>query len=303
MKSVDWNSVLTGVLSYPVTPFHEDRTLNLAGFRQNLERDCREEFTAVFICCGTGEFHALATDEYRQLVQTAGEVIGNRKPWFAGVGMGPMQAKEFARVAQEAGAHGVLAMPPYLVKPSSGGLIEYYELLANECGVKVIVYQRDNAVFSLPMLSRLSEQPNIIGVKDGTGDLERFRQFTALFGNRFAWISGMPGAEMTFEAYHACGAKAISSALANFAPQHAFDFYRSTVEADHMQRLSLLKNLVIPLSQLRVRKPGYAVALIKAAMNLMGMAAGPVRPPLEDVDEADRRELALVLKKNGLLQP
>lgn len=250
MKSLNWNTAFRGVLGFPVTPFNEDYSLDLQGFRENLERICQDGFAAIFVCCGAGEFHALTMDEYRRLAIIASDVIGNRKPWFAGVGIGQAQAIEFAMIAKDAGADGVLVMPPYLIATNSQGLADYYGNLAKECDLAIVLYQRDNAVFSSAVLNQLVEYPNIIGFKDGTGDLERFRQFTALFGDRFAWISGVPTAEMTFEAYYTCGATAFSSGLANFTPQVAFEFYRATIEGNQLECTNILNRFVIPLCQI-----------------------------------------------------
>ncbi len=302
MKSLNWNPVFQGVLSFPVTPFHDNLSLDLSGFQKSLEDICAEEFTSIFVCCGAGEFQSLTGDEYRRLVSSAGQIIGQRKPWFASVGIGQAQAVEFAKMAKEAGAAGVLVMPLYLATTSTQGFVDYYKHLAETCDLDIILYQRDNAIFSYDVLKQLADCPNIIGFKDGTGDLDRFRQFTAQFGQRFAWISGVPTAEITFEAYYACGAAAFSSGLANFAPQIAFDFYRATVDGNQAECTSILNRFVIPLCRIRARKPGYAVSIIKAGMKLMGLPAGPVRPPLEDLNDVDMRDLKSILERNGILK-
>jgi 5-dehydro-4-deoxyglucarate dehydratase len=292
---------LEGVFSFPVTPMHGDRTIDLDGFQSNIEAICATELAAVFVCCGTGEFHALSLGEYRTLVQAAHAVIRGRKPLFAGAGMGPAQAAEFAHAAQDAGADGILALPPYLITPDPSGLAEYYRQLARSLDIAVILYQRGNAVFTAQALDELSLEPNIVGFKDGLGDLELLRRFTILFGDRFAWMSGMPTAEMTFEAFYACGVRSFSSAIANFAPSVGLDFHRAVVDGDASRRTQLLRTLIIPLCGIRDRRAGYAVSYVKAAMNLLGLPAGPVRPPLVALDDGECEELAAILRANGFL--
>ena len=292
---------LDGVFAFPVTPFDDEGALDLNGFEANLEAICDTDLAAVFVCCGTGEFHALSLSEHRTLVEVARDVIRNRKPLLAGAGMGIAQAVDFARAAAEAGADGVLVLPPYLLAPDPRGLTDYYQRVCRSTEAAVVLYQRGNAVFTAPMLEELALEPNVIGFKDGLGDLERLRRFTALFGDRFAWMSGMPTAEMTFEAFHACGVTSFSSAIANFAPSFGLDFHAAVLAGDRARCTAMLRTLVIPLCGLRDRRPGYAVSYVKAAMNLLGLPAGPVRPPLVALDEQECRELEAILRANEIL--
>ena len=279
---------------------HADQTIDVDGFSNNLDAICRTDLAAIFVCCGTGEFHALSLDEYRTLVMTARDVIAGRKPLLAGVGMGPAQALEFAATAQQLDAGGVLALPPYLITPDPAGLEDYYRQLAESLEISVILYHRANAVLTAATLERLSSVEKVIAVKDGIGDIETLRRHIVTFGDRYGWMSGMPTVEMSFEAFYACGVRSYSSAIANFAPAAALASHEAVVSGNNDRCARMLREFIIPLCGIRDRRPGYAVSYVKAAMNLLGLAAGPVRPPLVELTPHEQQELAEILRANGL---
>lgn len=301
MQANAWKQQLRGVFSFPVTPFKDDLSVDLDGYCTNIERFRDSELAAIFVCCGTGEFHALSLEEYGGLVRAAKEVIGDRKPLFACAGMGPMQAVEFAQTAKAAGADGLLAAPPYLITPDPLGLAAYYRQLARSTDLAIILYHRANAVIDQAVLEQLVDEPNIIGFKDGTGDMELLRRLTLQFGDRFAWMSGMPTAEASYEAFVPLGVDSFSSAIANFDVAFGPKFHQAALAADHAACTKMLDDLVLPICRIRDRKRGYAVAFVKSAMNLMGYPAGPVRPPLVDMTTQDEADLAEVLRRNGYL--
>ena len=216
--------------------------------------------------------------------------------------MGTAQALEFAQAAQACGADGVLVLPPYLIAPDPDGLTRYCQAVARSGDLALVLYHRANALFQVSTLDTLAEEANIVGFKDGHGDMESLRRFTATFGDRFSWMSGMPTAELTFEAFYACGVRSFSSAIANFAPSVGLEFHAAAVRGDRARCSALLRDLVLPLVQIRDRRAGYAVSYIKCAMNLLGLPAGPVRPPLVDLTSEESAMLADVLRRNSLLR-
>jgi 5-dehydro-4-deoxyglucarate dehydratase len=292
---------LEGVFSFPVTPMKPDRSLDLLGFEANLDAICQTDLAAIFVCCGTGEFHALSLAEYRELVTTAKAAIAGRKPLYSGVGMGTAQALEFAHAAQSCGADGVLVLPPYLIAPDPEGLTRYCQAIARSGDLALVLYHRANALFENSTLETLAQEANIVGFKDGHGDMEWLRRLTATFGARFSWMSGMPTAELTFEAFYACGVRSFSSAIANFAPSVGLEFHAAVVRGDSARCTALLREFVLPLADIRDRRAGYAVSYVKCAMNLLGLPAGPVRPPLVDLTSDESAMVAGVLRTNDLL--
>lgn len=134
---------------------------------------------AVFACCGTGEFHALSPDEFRLCVEAAVEESAGEVPVLAGTGYGTALAVRYARIAEDAGADGLLAMPPYLVVAGQDGLVRHYTALAAATALDVIVYQRDNAVFTPRTVVGLARVERIIGLKDGHGDLDLMQRIVS----------------------------------------------------------------------------------------------------------------------------
>jgi 5-dehydro-4-deoxyglucarate dehydratase len=292
-------SRLEGVFGFPITPFHPDGSLNGGALRRHVAWMAGTGVSSLFVCAGTGEFSALALEEFREAVGAAVKEVGGQVPVLAGVGYSTAIACEFARAAERAGVDGILALPPYLITPEQEGLYRHYRQIAESVGVGVLLYHRDNALFTPETVARLAELPNIVGFKDGYGNLEQFNRTRLAIGDRLAWINGMPTAEMTFPAFHACGARAYTSALSNFLPHVTLRFYRAVVQGDRETADAILSAVIEPLCRIRDRKRGHAISFVKAAVTLMGRlapdGAGPVRPPVLDLTLAETDELRTAL--------
>jgi 5-dehydro-4-deoxyglucarate dehydratase len=292
---------LRGVFAFPVTPFTAAGELDEESLRAHVRNLLPTGLSAVFACAGTGEFFSLAPGEYRSAVRAVVEEVDGRLPVLAGAGYSTRLAIEFAQAAEAAGADGLLLLPPYLVQAEQEGLFRHYRQIAGSVGIGLLLYQRDNAIFAPETVARLADLPNLIGFKDGHGDLERFRRIRLAVGDRIGWMNGMPTAEMTFAAYHAAGALGYSSAIANFFPHLALRFHRAVVDGDAATADRLLADVVEPICRVRDRRKGYAVSYVKAALNLLGRptpaGVGSVRPPLVDLEPAHLEELRGVLRR------
>lgn len=290
---------LEGVFGFPVTPFHADGSLNLDAFRRHVRWMKGTGVDALFVCAGTGEFFSLALEEFRDAVAAAVEETAGALPVLAGCGYSTAIACRFARAAEEAGADGLLLLPPYLVQPEQEGLYRHVRAVAESVGIGIILYHRDNALYSTATTARLAELPGVVGFKDGHGNLEQFARITLELGDRLAYMNGMPTAEMTYLSFYALGCRGYSSALSNFAPHVTLRFSRAVRERDSAVQREILKRVIEPICRVRDLRKGYAVAYVKAAVNLLGLlgpeGAGPVRPPLVDLDESHRQALRRVL--------
>lgn len=294
---------LEGVFGFPVTPFTPDGTLNVAAFRRHVRWMAGTGVSAIFVCAGTGEFFSLAPDEYRECVAAAVEEVGGRLPVLAGCGYSTTLARQFARAAEEAGADGLLLLPPYLIQPEQEGLYRHVRAVAGSTGIAIILYHRDNGLYSTKTVARLAELPNVVGFKDGHGNLEQFGRIHLEIGDRLAYMNGMPTAEMTFPSFYAVGCRGYSSALSNFAPQVTLKFHRAVVSGDAETQREILRTVIEPICRVRDLRKGYAVAYVKAAVNLLGLlspdGAGPVRPPLIDLEAEHCAALTEVLQSIG----
>ncbi|WP_406161417.1 5-dehydro-4-deoxyglucarate dehydratase [Streptomyces sp. NBC_01005] len=299
---------VAGPLFFPVTAYGPDGDIDLDAFRAHVRTGIDAGAAAVFACCGTGEFHALTPQELRRVVAAAVEETAGEVPVVAGAGYGTALAIQYARLAEEAGADGLLAMPPYLVVADQEGLLGHYTALAAATSLETIVYQRDNAVFTPATVVALATTPGIIGLKDGYGDLDLMQRIvsavrTELPGGDFLYFNGLPTAELTGPAYRGIGVNLYSSAVFAFAPDIALAFYRALESGDEELTGALLDHFYRPLVELRAKGRGYAVSLVKAGVRLGGLDVGEVRTPLTEPPAAHIEELtAIVARGRALLE-
>jgi 5-dehydro-4-deoxyglucarate dehydratase len=276
------------VISFPVTPFKADLSLDLDGLRSNLRSLLRHPICAVVAAAGTGELYSLAPDEHRAVVRATVEEVNGRVPVLCGVGFNPPIAVELARQAASAGVNGILIFPPYYPSPDDEGVIAYYRGVAEATPLSVLIYTRDWFNPAPSLVERLAREiPNLIAWKDGQADLRRYQMIRARVGDRLHWIGGA-GDDMV-PGYYSTGIRTFTSSIANVAPRLSLRLHE-LASAGHSDELTQLMNqLVVPLYALRARRKGYEVSAMKAMMDLIGLAGGPVRPPLVDLrpDEMD----------------
>jgi 5-dehydro-4-deoxyglucarate dehydratase len=288
-------SRLRGLFSFPVTPFTESLEVDLARYREHVAWMVEGKPAALFVCGGTGEFFSLDLTEFRTLVKAAVEVAAGRLPVIAGTGYGTRLALGFAKAAEEAGADGLLVLPPYLIQSEQQGLYEHYRQVAAATSLGVIIYQRDNAIFSPVTVARLCELKNVIGFKDGHGNMELLLRIQKQAGDRLAIINGMPTAELSAAAFKGLGIANYSSAVFNFVPTLAKAFYEALVKGDGPAMDRLLDAFYRPLADLRDRRKGYAVSLIKSGLKVIGKPVGPVRPPLVNCSPEEEEKLEAII--------
>jgi 5-dehydro-4-deoxyglucarate dehydratase len=286
-----------GLLSFPVTPFRPDNAFDEVRYRSNLDWLCGYEVAGLFAAGGTGEFFSLSPAEVAKVVATAVSQTKGRVPVLAGIGHGTATATQLAIAVEAAGADGILLLPPYLVLSEQEGLAAHIEAVCNATKLGVIVYNRDNAILQPDTLARLAERcPNLVGYKDGIGDIELMTRVYTKLGDRLTYIGGLPTAETFALPYLDMGVTTYSSAVFNFVPEFATNFYAAVRKRDHATIHAGLKDFILPLIAIRNRKKGYAVSIIKAGMKVIGRDSGPVRPPLTDLTEQEIAEVAALVK-------
>ncbi|MCK8432558.1 5-dehydro-4-deoxyglucarate dehydratase [Streptomyces sp. D2-8] len=298
-------TIPSGPLFFPVTAYGPDGSVDLDTYRTHVRQGVEAGAAAVFACCGTGEFHALTPEEFEACVRAAVEAADGRVPVVAGAGYGTALAVRYARLAEAAGADGLLAMPPYLVVAGQEGLLRHYREVAAATALPVIVYQRDNAVFTPETVVGLARTDGIIGLKDGLGDLDLMQRIVSAVRSEvpggFLYFNGLPTAEQTQLAYRALGVTLYSSAVFCFAPEIALAFHRALRTGDDATVEKLLDGFYRPFVDLRAQGRGYAVALVKAGVRLRGLDVGEVRPPLHEPAEDHVKQLAEVIERGYAL--
>jgi 5-dehydro-4-deoxyglucarate dehydratase len=291
--------MFNGLLFFPITPYQGNGEVDVSELAAHVRRGVDAGAGGVFVACGTGEFSALEQDEYAAAVRAAVEAVAGRVPVFAGAG-GPVRtARRFADRAKDAGADGILLLPPYLTEASGRGLVGYVRGATRE-DLPAIVYNRANARFDEDSAVAVARLPQVIGFKDGAGDLDLMIRVVRAVRDQendpsFLFFNGMPTAEVTQRAYRAIGVPLYSSAAFAFAPRIALAYYDALEIGDLATLDALERAFYHPLARLRAKGAGYAVSLIKAGVELAGYPSGGVRPPLTNVSPPHREELARIL--------
>lgn len=287
----------SGLLSFPVTHFDDELRFNAASYQKHVNWLSGFDATVLFAAGGTGEFSALTPEEVGTVTRAAKEASGS-VPIVAGCGYGTEIAKDIARRAEAAGADGLLLLPHYLSEGPQDGLYAHIKAICDSTGLGVVVYNRANSVVNAETLARLAEAcPNLIGFKDGTGNIALVREIAARLGDRLCYIGGMPTHEIFAEAYNAAKVTTYSSAVFNFVPALAQRFYTALRANDVPTMETILKDFFYPFAAIRDRMPGYAVSLVKAGVDIVGYTPGGVRPPLVDPNAQERAMLAELISK------
>ncbi len=288
----------SGLLSFPVTHFRADFSFDEAAYRENIARLGAFSPAGLFAAGGTGEFFSLTGREVAEVVAATVREAPEGLPVVAPAGGGTATAVELAQQAERDGAHGILLLPPYLTEASQEGLAAHVKAVCRATRLGVILYSRANAVYEETTVAELADScPNLIGFKDGVGDLELMTRIHSRLGDRLVYIGGLPTAEMFALPYLEMGVTTYSSAIFNFLPRFALDFYDAVRARDTAGVRRRLDDFVLPYCAIRRRRPGYAVSIVKAGMTVAGHPAGPVRTPLTDLTEAEVAELSDLVKK------
>jgi 5-dehydro-4-deoxyglucarate dehydratase len=287
-----------GLLSFPVTHFDAQHQFVEAPYREHCAWMLQHELAGLFAAGGTGEFFSLTPPEVAKVVKAAVEETAGKIPVVAGCGYGTAIAVDLAKAAHAAGADGLLLLPPYLMNSTQDGLAAHVEAVCKATPLGVIVYNRDNAILTEDTLEKLCDRnPNLVGFKDGVGDIELMTRVYARMGDRLTYIGGLPTAETFALPYLQMGVTTYSSAIFNFMPEWALDFYKSVRAQDQVAVMAGLRDFVLPYIALRNRGRGYAVSIVKAGMSVIGRDAGPVRTPLTDLTDSERAELKVLIDR------
>jgi 5-dehydro-4-deoxyglucarate dehydratase len=292
------SAIESGLLSFPVTHFTDDGAFAPDPYQEHIDYLIGHHPAALFAAGGTGEFFSLHPSEYERIVRAAVDAARGRLPVVAGVGYGTALATEYAQRAEKAGADGILLLPHYLIQAEQEGLYRHIAAICRAVGIAVVVYHRDNCLFELDTVRRLVDAcPNLIGFKDGHGNVELLTCLRATLGDRLAYVGGMPTAEVFAAANRAIGVSTYSSAIFNFIPEYAQRFYGAIHSGDHAFTSEAMRSFFVPYLAIRNQRRGYAVSIIKAGLRVVGRPAGPVRAPLLDLTADQEGLLARVVAR------
>jgi 4-hydroxy-tetrahydrodipicolinate synthase len=286
---------LRSVVAIPVTPFAEDGRIDVAALARIIGRMADAGVRVMTPNGNTGEFYALAPEEYGRAVEVAVATVAGNGLVITGIGFDTATAVEMGRSAVAAGADGVMVHQPLHPYQSSGGWIAYHRAIAAALAeTAVVLYIRDPSV-TATMLDQLVEAcPNVVGVKYAVGDAGRFGALVdALRTRDLAWVCGL--AEPWAPFYWLAGAAGFTSGLANVEPRLSLEMLRCLRGGDYGGAMRVWRS-VRPFEELRARHDnGNNVPVVKEALAQLALCDRRVRPPLEVLDAAERQEVASIL--------
>jgi 5-dehydro-4-deoxyglucarate dehydratase len=290
--------LMEGVQAFPLTDFDSSGEFSPAPFRRRIEWMQSHNPSALFVAGGAGEFFSLTPREYSAVVSAAISVRKEGMPIVAAAGYGTKTAIEYAQEAERLGADAILLLPPYLTESSQAGLHEHISRLCAATRLAVIVYNRANCRLQADTLRNLvASCPNLIGFKDGIGNIEELIAIKSAVDSKIAIVNGMPTAEIYAASFRSIGVRSYSSAVFSFSPEIAKRFYSATVNDDESLIASILEKFFAQYCRLRAKQPGYAVSIVKAGARITGHSAGKVRPPLSELTADEERNLAGIINE------
>jgi 5-dehydro-4-deoxyglucarate dehydratase len=295
MDPKTFRSKMGGVIAFPVTPFKADLSLDIPGLRRNLQVLMKHKLCAVVAAGGTGELYSLTSAEHLEVVKATVEEVGGACPVIAGVGYNRAIGMELAQASAKAGVDAILALPPYYPGADDEALLEYYAAIGKSTPLGFLVYSRDWVNPTAAWVQKLADAvPNLVAWKDGQGDTRRYQQIMVKLGDRLHWIGGV--GDDNVPAYYSIGIRTYTSSIATVSPKLSIELHEVAARGDAPALKKLMDQFVTPLYAFRARKKGYEVSVMKEMMMLLGLAAGPVRPPLANVRKDELTELKTMME-------
>lgn len=294
-------AIFTGAGVALITPMNEDGSVNYEKLRELLEFHVANKTDAIIICGTTGEASTLSDEEHLECIRFACEVINKRIPVIAGTGSNCTQsAIELSKEAEKSGVDGLLLVTPYYNKATQNGLKAHYKAIAKEVNVPIILYNvpRRTGTRLAPqtVVDLCHEVPNIVGVKDATGDISEVAELMSLAKGTVDVYSGN---DDQIVPVLSLGGKGVISVLSNILPKETHDMVASYLEGDvakscemQLKYFDLVKALFCEVNPIPVKK----------ALNLMGMEVGSLRLPLTEMEDANAKRLEEEMRKAGVIK-
>lgn len=294
-------AIFTGAGVALITPMNEDGSVNYEKLRELLEFHVANKTDAIIICGTTGEASTLSDEEHLECIRFACEVINKRIPVIAGTGSNCTQsAIELSKEAEKSGVDGLLLVTPYYNKATQNGLKAHYKAIAKEVNVPIILYnvpsRTGTRLTPQTVVDLCHEVPNIVGVKDATGDISEVAELMSLAKGTVDVYSGN---DDQIVPVLSLGGKGVISVLSNILPKETHDMVASYLEGDvvkscemQLKYFDLVKALFCEVNPIPVKK----------ALNLMGMEVGSLRLPLTEMEDANAKRLEEEMRKAGVIK-
>lgn len=292
--------VVEGAITAMVTPFTESGELDIEGMGSNVRFQIDNGISGLVPLGTTGESPTVSDGERETVIKTVIAAAGGKVPVIVGTGTNSTgHSIELSQQAEELGADAVLVVSPYYNKPTQEGLYRHFRAIAESIGIPVIVYNiqgRTAVNIETATLARMAQVPNIIAVKEASGNLAQMMDVLEQLPKSFSVVSGDDNLSLPLMAL---GGRGVISVVSNLIPGKVSDMCAAANKGDfaaarklHFDMLPIFKAAFIETNPIP----------IKAAMNMAGLPAGPVRMPLCEMGPANIEKLRAVLQKMGILK-
>ena len=285
-----------GVYNFLTTPFLSNYQLDADGVRRNVayHARARTKHMVIMVGGGLGELYSMEPDTQKGLAEAAVAGSQGRLPVVVGAGGGFGLALKMAKNAEQAGADAVMIFPGRPRMENAEGHYQYFRRVAESVDLPVLAYPQRKFEFWADVLARLSELPNVIGFKDGTGGITTGQALSSLIPKRLLWVAEGEGHAM--QAYP-FGCRAYTTAVATFVPEASRAFWEAGVSGRTEEMKRIHDRRIEPVMKVRSLREGYGLSGIKVALEELGRAGGPVLPPGTPVVPEDRAKLREIVHK------
>lgn len=292
---------IRGIIPPVATPMQANEDLDLPRLRWFLDHLIQSGVHGIFVLGTNSEFYALDEKEKQQVIATAVEHVRGRVPVYAGTGAETTrEAVRLTKMAEKEGVQGVSVITPYFILPSQQEIFDHYRRIAENTSLPVVLYNNPGTCggvkIDVDTVARLAEIPNILGIKDSSGDLQNTNEYIRVVPDRFSVLQGRD--TLIFQALM-MGARGAVPATGNIAPKILVEIYEAFMRGD----IAGSKAAQLKLNPVRMTLTlGTAPGGVKAALALMGMSIGPSRSPVAPLTPDKLQKMKAALESAGLIQ-
>jgi 4-hydroxy-tetrahydrodipicolinate synthase len=292
---------IQGIIPPVATPMRANEDLDLPRLKWFIDRLIAGGVHGIFVLGTNSEFYALDEGEKQEVIATAVEHVRGRVPVYAGTGAeSTREAIRLTKMAEREGVQGVSVITPYFVLPNQQEIFDHYRRVAESTSLPVILYNNPGTCggvkIDVDTVARLAEIPNILGVKDSSGDLQNTNEFVRAVPDRFSVLMGRD--TLIFQAM-LFGARGAVPATGNIAPRLLVDIYEAGIRGD----VAAGKAAQLRLNPIRWGLTlGTAPVGVKGALEILGESIGPCRSPVAPFSAAAKQKMRDALVKAGLLK-
>jgi 4-hydroxy-tetrahydrodipicolinate synthase len=293
---------IRGIIPPVATPMQANEDLDLPRLKWFLDHLIAQGVHGIFVLGTNSEFYALDEREKQEVIATTVAHVRGRVPVFAGTGAeSTREAVKLTRMAEKEGVQGVSVITPYFVLPSQQEIFDHYRRIAESTSLPVVLYNNPatcgGVKIDVDTVARLAEIPNILGIKDSSGDLQNTNEYMRVVPERFSVLQGRD--TLIYQALM-FGARGAVPATANIAARLVVDIYEACQRGDHVAA----KAAQLRLNPVRLSLTlGTAPGGVKAALALLGLSIGPSRSPVAPLTADKQQKMRAALESAGLLRP